>query len=137
VVFTTAVVSPALKAMKWDEAERVRVRSVIGSRYAWVGGTNLLLLLIFACLHGLGEGFGPTFYVEYALLLVLFGLVAAHGAYLGRKLVNLAEAEQRAQSPEEAASFADQRRALQWVSSKVSWLNLAVSLAVVVLAVNS
>ncbi|MDX6381740.1 MAG: hypothetical protein QOI57_2764 [Rubrobacteraceae bacterium] len=77
------------------------------------------------------------FYAEYALLLVLFGLVAAHGAYFGRKLVNLAEAEQRAQNPKEAASFADRRRALQWVSSKVSWLDLAVSLAVVVLAVNS
>jgi uncharacterized membrane protein len=137
VVFTTAVVSPALKAMKWDEAERVRVRSVIGSRYARVGGANLLLLVIFAFLNGLAAGFGATFYAEYALLLVLFGLVAAHGAYLGRKLVNLAEAEQRAESPKEASSFADRRRALQWVSSKVSWLDLAVSLAVVVLAVNS
>ena len=136
VVFTTAVISPALKAMKWGEAERVRVRSVIGRRYARVGSANLVLLLIFAFLDGLVAGFGAIFYAEYTLLLVLFSLVVAHGAYFGRKLVNLAEAEQRAESPEEVASFADRRSTLQWVSSKVSWLNLAVSVAVVVLAVN-
>jgi uncharacterized membrane protein len=34
VVFTTTVVSPALKSMGWDEAERARVRSVIGRQYA-------------------------------------------------------------------------------------------------------
>ena len=37
VVFTTAIVSPALKAMKWSEAERVGVRAVIGKQYARVG----------------------------------------------------------------------------------------------------
>jgi uncharacterized membrane protein len=30
VVFTTTVVSPALKSMGWDEAEQARVTSVIG-----------------------------------------------------------------------------------------------------------
>lgn len=83
VVFTTMVVSPALKAMKWGEAERVKVRSVIGRRYALVGGVNLLLLLVFALLDGLTAGFGVLLYAEYALLLALFGLVAAHGAYSG------------------------------------------------------
>jgi uncharacterized membrane protein len=135
-VFTTTVVSPALKAMKWSEAERVRVRSAIGRQYARVGGANLLLLLIFAFLDGLAKGYGATLYAEYTLLLVLFGLVAVHGAYFGRKLVSLAEAEQRARSPKEAASFADGRRALQRVSSKISWLDLTVSAVVMVLAVN-
>lgn len=136
IVFTTAVVSPALKAMKWSESERVSVRSTIGKQYARVGTINLVLLLIFAVLDGLLKGFGSVFYVEYALLVVVFGLVAVHGAYFGRKLANLADAGRRAESPEEAASFADRRRALQRVSSKVSWLNLAVSVAVVVLAIN-
>lgn len=136
IVFTTAVVSPALKAMKWSESERVSVRSTIGKQYARVGTINLVLLLIFAVLDGLLKGFGPVFYVEYALLVVVFGLVAVHGAYFGRKLANLADAGRRAESPEEAASFADRRRALQRVSSKVSWLNLAVSVAVVVLVIN-
>jgi uncharacterized membrane protein len=136
IVFTTAVVSPALKAMKWSESERVSVRSTIGKQYARVGTINLVLLLIFAVLDGLLKGFGLVFYVEYALLVVVFGLVAVHGAYFGRKLANLADAGRRAESPEEAASFADRRRALQRVSSKVSWLNLVVSVAVVVLVIN-
>ena len=136
IVFTTAVVSPALKAMKWSESERVSVRSTIGKQYARVGTINLVLLLIFAVLDGLLKGFGLVFYVEYALLVVVFGLVAVHGAYFGRKLANLADAGRRAESPEEADSFADRRRALQRVSSKVSWLNLAVSVAVVVLPIN-
>jgi uncharacterized membrane protein len=136
VVFTMAVVSPALKAMKWSEPERVGVRSVIGRRYAKVGGANLLLLLALALLDGLTAGFDAAFYAEYALLAALFGLVVIHGAHFGRKLANLAEAEQRAQCPDEAASFADRRHALQSVSSKVSWLDLATSVAVAVLAIN-
>src|ERR671933_1461776 len=69
VVFTTAVVSPALKAMKWSEADRVGMRSIIGKYYAQVGGANLTLLTLFAVLDGIAVGFGATFYVEYALLV--------------------------------------------------------------------
>jgi uncharacterized membrane protein len=136
VVFTMAVVSPALKAMKWSEAERVGVRSVIGRRYAKVGGANLLLLLAFALLDGLTAGFGTAFYAEYALLGALFSVVVVHGAHFGRKLANLADGERRAKSPDEAASLARRRHALQRISSKVSWLDLAISLAVAVLAIN-
>jgi uncharacterized membrane protein len=87
VVFTTTVVSPALKSMGWDEAEQARVRSVIGRQYAKVGTANLALLLVFALLEGALSGLGPALYSEYALLAVLFGLVASHGAYFGRRLV--------------------------------------------------
>jgi hypothetical protein len=48
VLFTTFVVSRALKAMNWDEAERVGVRAVIGRRYTLVGGVNLALLAVSA-----------------------------------------------------------------------------------------
>ncbi len=99
-VFTTAVVSPAMKAMKWTEAERVAVRSVIGKQYARVGSANLALLALLAILEGLAAGFGTVFYLEYVLLAVLFGLVGVHGAYFGRRLVGLAEAEKRARSRE-------------------------------------
>jgi hypothetical protein len=51
VVFTTTVVSPALKSMGWDEAEQARVRSVIGHQYAKVGTANLVLLLVFALME--------------------------------------------------------------------------------------
>ena len=136
VVFTMVVVSPALKAMKWGEAERVGVRSGIGKQYAKVGTANLVLLLVFAVLDGGLVGFGPMFYVEYVLLLVLFGLVATHSAYFGRRLSRLAEAERGADSAEEARTFAAKRRELQRLSFAASMSNIAVSAAVVALAVN-
>ena len=131
VVVTTAVVSPALKAMKWNEPERVLVRSKIGERYAKVGSANLALLALFALLDGLLEGFGAALYAEYVLLVVLIGLVTAHGAYFGRKLKKLAE---RSAGSEEEASTLTERRELQRVSLRVSWLGLLVSLAVASLA---
>lgn len=134
-VFTTAVVSPALKAMKWPEAQRVAVRSAIGRQYAGVGIANLILLALFAVLDGALGGFGAGLYAEYALLVVLFGLAALHGAYFGRRLAGLAGAEREAGSEEAARSFAQRRRSLQRVSLRVSWANLLVSAVVVVLAI--
>lgn len=136
VVFTTAVVSPAFKAMKWSEAERVGARSAVGRQYAKVGTTNLALLLVFAVLDGLVRGFGPVFYVEYGLLVVLFALVGMHGAYFGRRLAELAAAERRAGSVEETRRLAGRRHEIQRLSFRVSMLDLAVSAAVVILAVN-
>jgi uncharacterized membrane protein len=133
VVFTTAVVSPALKAMKWSEPERVLVRSRIGKEYAKVGGVNLILLALFALLDGLLAGFGTAFYAEYLLLGVLFGLVAAHGAYFGRRLRELAE--RSAADEAEARALAGRRRELQRGSFRVSLVGLLVSVAVALLAV--
>ncbi len=124
VVFTMAVVSPALKKMKSSEAERVGVRSAIGRQYARVGSANLALLLLFAVLDGTLSGFGALFYAEYSSLLLLFGLVAAHGAYFGRHLARLAGAQREAGSAEAAKSLAEQRRSLQKLSVRVSQLNL-------------
>ena len=134
-VFTTAVLSPALKAMKWPEAERVAVRSAIGKQYARVGSLNLVLLALFAILDGAFGGFGLDLYLEYALLLLLFGFAAAHGAYFGRRLAELARAEREASSQEEAWPFTERRRSLQRVSLRISYMNLMVSAVVMVLAV--
>jgi uncharacterized membrane protein len=133
-VFTTFVVSPALKAMKWPESERVAVRSALGRQYARVGSMNLVLLLLAAVVDGVFGGFGFALYAEYSLLLVLFGLVATHGAYFGRRLAGLARAERESEDEEAARSFAERRRSLQKVSSRVSWVSLLVSTAVMVLA---
>lgn len=122
--------------MKWPEPERIRMRSAIGKQYARVGSANLLLLLVFALLDGWATGFGAFFYAEYVLLAVVFGLVAAHGAYFGRRLAALAGEEQRAESPAKAAAFASRRRALQRASGKVSWADLVASTVVLGLAVN-
>ena len=137
VVFTTAVVSPALKEMKWSEAKRVGIRSVIGGHYAQVGSVNLVLLALFAVLDGIVAGFDVVFYAEYALLVVLVALVAAHGAYFGRRLVEVAEAEKRVGSEEEAHTFAEKRRNLQRLSLRVSWADILVSTVVATLAVNA
>ncbi len=135
VIFTLAVVSPALKQVKWSEPERVLVRSIIGKQYAKVGTTNLALLALFALLDGLVAGFGATLYTEYLLLAVLIGLVAIHGAYFGRRLKKLAEADRSAGSDEKVRALAKQRSELQKISLRVSWMDLLVSLAVAVLAV--
>jgi uncharacterized membrane protein len=134
VIFTTAVVSPALKAMKWSESERVLVRSKIGKQYAKVGGTSLALLVVFAVLDGSLTGFGTAFYAEYLLLAALVGLVAAHGAYFGRRLRGLAEGESSTGGAEEAKLLAERRRNLQKVSQSVSWANLVASLVIALLA---
>ena len=134
IVFTTTVVSPALKSMGWDEAERARVRSVIGRQYAKVGTANLVLLLVFALLEGTLPGFGPALYSEYVLLAVLFGLVASHGAYFGRRLVELAEARKEAGDSEKAQMLALRRRRLQRLSFGISMLNVLISTAVLILA---
>ena len=137
VLFTTTVVSPALKSMGWDEAERARVRSVIGRQYAKVGTANLVLLLVFALLEGALSGFGPTLYSEYALLVVLFGLVASHGAYFGRRLVELAEAREVARDPEKAQILALGRRRLRRLSFGISMLNILLSAVVMILATHA
>jgi uncharacterized membrane protein len=134
VVFTTTVVSPALKSMGWDEAERARVRSVIGRQYAKVGTANLVLLLVFALLEGTLSGFGPALYSEYALLAVLFVLVASHGTYFGRRLVELAGARKEARDSDKAQMLALRRRRLQRLSFGISMLNILISAAVMVLA---
>ena len=134
VVFTTTVVSPALKSMGWDEARRARVRSVIGRRYAKVGTANLVLLLVIALLEGALSGFGLALYSEYALLVVLFGLVASHGAYFGRRLVELAEARKEAEDSDKAQMLALRRRRLQRLSFRISMLNILISAVVMILA---
>lgn len=136
-VFTAAVVSPAFGAMEWSEAERVAVRSAIGRQYARVGGANLVLLALFAVLDGAFGGFVGGFYTEYALIFVLFGLVAAHAAYFGRRLSKLAKAERESSSVEEARTFAERRRSLQKVSLRLSYTDLLASTAVLVLAIGA
>jgi hypothetical protein len=115
----------------------VKSGSSLFTGYARVGNANLALLLVFAVLDGLMQEFGLVFYAEYALMVVLFGLAAAHGAYLGRRLTLLAESERKATGTEEAAKIAEQRRSLGKLSVRVSQTNLVVSAAVAILAASA
>jgi hypothetical protein len=67
-------------------------------------------------------------------LAVLFGLVASHGAYFGKRLVELAEARKEAEGSEKARVLALRRRRLQRLSFGISMLNVLISAAVVILA---
>jgi uncharacterized membrane protein len=91
--------------------------------------------MILALLEGALSGFNPALYSEYALLAVLFGLVASHGAYFGRRLVELAEARKEAGTSEKAQVLALRRRRLQRFSFRISMLNILISAAVLILAV--
>jgi hypothetical protein len=65
---------------------------------------------------------------------MLFSLVASHGAYFGRRLVELAEARKEVGASEEAQVLALRRRRLQRLSFWISMLNILISAAVLVLA---
>jgi hypothetical protein len=65
---------------------------------------------------------------------VLFGLVASHGAYFGRRLVELAEARTVAGEAEKAQMLALRRRRLQRLSFGISMLNILISAVVLILA---
>jgi hypothetical protein len=78
-------------------------------------------------------GFGAVLYAEYTLLVA----VAAHGAYFGKRLAGLAAAERQASDARAAAVFAERRRSLQGISIRASQLDLLISTAVAVLAVNA
>jgi hypothetical protein len=80
------------------------------------------------------SGFSPDRYFEYALLAVLFGLVASHGAYFGRRLMELAEARKEAGASEKAQVLALGRRRLQRLSFGISMLNILISAVVMILA---
>jgi hypothetical protein len=103
------------------------VRSVIGRQYAKVGTANLVLLLVIALLEGALSTFGTALYVEYALLVMLFGLVTSHEAYFGRRLVDFAEAQKGAGASEKAQALGLRRRRLQRLSFWISMLNIVVS----------
>jgi hypothetical protein len=90
--------------------------------------------LVFALLEGILSGFGPTLYSEYALLAVLFGLVASHGAYFGRRLVELAETRKEARDSEKAQMLALRRRRLQRLSFGISMLSILISAVVLIIA---
>jgi len=95
---------------------------------------DLIVYVCFDTLSGTEKRTRLAFRSEYALLVVLFGLVASHGAYFGRRLVELAEARKEAGASEKAQVLALRRRRLQRLSYWISMLNILISAAVLILA---
>jgi hypothetical protein len=67
-------------------------------------------------------------------LAVLFVLVASHGAYFGRRLVELAQVRKEAGESDKGRMLTLRRRRLQRLSFGISMLNVLISAAVVTLA---
>lgn len=136
-VFTTLVVSPALKGLEWPETTRVLVRSRIGRQFRRLANPLLVLLAVAIVLAGVSSplsGWSLARFVAQLVLLVLLGLLAAaHGFFLGTRLQRLAAAEQSEADHDVAAARAARHR-LQRLSFAVSISDLAVSLVLAILA---
>lgn len=137
-VFTTFVVSPALKAMDWPQTSRVLVRSAIGRQFRRVANPLLLLLAIAVVLTGVSappsELRRAQFVAELVLLAFLGCLALVHGFFLGTRLQRLAAAE-GAMPDEERAVIQAARHRLQRLSFAVSVSDLVVSFLLAVLVI--
>ena len=123
-VFTTVVVSPAFKRMKWSPAERVAVRSEVGRQYSKVARANLLVLLLAALDDWAVRGWSAVGWIEIGLIAAVIVLSELHAQVFAPRL------GQAARSGDEKA----RRRALR-ISVGVSMFNLLLSFVIAVLAV--
>lgn len=118
-LFTTFVVSPALKSLLFTDAERIRIRSTIGRRYGTLAGPLLLVWLVVILL----QGFAVWTPARLALLALLAGAVGAHGYLVGSPMQALAEREVVGE-----AAVARDRAALQRLSARITPVSLVTSL---------
>ena len=117
-LFTTFVVSPALRSLPIHEAERVQTRSVVGRRYGRLAGPLLLVWLVVLLFQALTV----WTLLRLALLLILAAAVGVHGYVIGSRLQRLAERELRGQA------VAGERTQLQRLSSRLTPVALITSL---------
>ncbi len=88
-LFTTFVVSPALKSLPLTAAERIRTRSTIGRRYGKLAGPLLFIWLVVLLL----QDTSAWTLARLALLVVLAVAVGMHGYLMGSRMQALAERE--------------------------------------------
>lgn len=138
-VFTTFVVSPALKGLDWPESTRVLVRSAIGRSFRWVANPLLFLLaaaIVLAGLSGSLAGAHLARFVAELVVLALIGLLASsHGFFFGTRMQRLAAAERNAGDDAEAAAVRASRGRLQQLSFGVSIADLVASLVLAILVI--
>lgn len=125
-LFTTFVVSPALKSLPFTAAERIRTRSTIGRRYGKLAGPLLLIWLVVLLL----QNTSAWTLARLALLVVLAVAVGVHGYLIGSRMQALAERE----VSEEETTVAQDRTALQRLSARITPVSLVASLLLAVLA---
>jgi len=128
-LFTTFIVSPALKSLVLDEAERVRVRSSIGRRYGKLAGPLLLVWLVVLAL----QGFSSWTLMRLGLLALLIVAVGVHGYLIGSRMQRLAEHEGLEYEPANSKAT-EERRKLQRLSARITPVSLLASLLLAVAA---
>lgn len=124
-LFTTLVVSPALKQLPLKDAERIRTRSVIGRRY----GKLAIPLLFLWVLVLLLQDFGPTIALRLTLLFALIVASGLHAYVLGARMQQLADAEVAT-----GKDRVEARSSLTRQSAYLTFTALGLSLALAVLA---
>lgn len=101
-VFLVVAAVPAVRSME-DAAERARVMRIVTTRFGWLGGGALAVLVVTGILnyiHERNEGLidsdaFPRYFVALQIKLTLVAVVilltALHGAVLGRRMLRLQE----------------------------------------------
>ena len=124
-LFTTLVVSPALKQLPLTDAERIRTRSAIGRRYGKLAMPLLLLWLLVLLL----QDFATDIALRLTLLLALIVLSGLHAYVLGARMQQLADAEVAT-----GETRTEERSSLARQSAYLTFTGLGLSLALAVLA---
>jgi uncharacterized membrane protein len=122
-VFTTVVVSPVFKAMEWEPAQRVAVRSAVGRQYTKVARVNLAVLLVALVIEASLSGWRVPAFIEFALVIIVALLSELHARVFAPRLGQLARSGDR-------AGLAKAVR----TSIGISMFNLLVSIGIVALA---
>lgn len=127
-LFTTFVISPALKSLPLSDSERIRTRSTIGRRYGKLAGPVLFIWLVVLFL----QGFEAWTLTRLALLVVLAVTVGVHGYIIGSRMQALADREVIEEKA--MARVARDSTALQRLSARITPISLVASLLLAVFA---
>ncbi|MCL4519550.1 MAG: CopD family protein [Thaumarchaeota archaeon] len=134
--FIWIVLMPALQTLSKDESERTRIMGSIARQFGRITNPILAILVLTGIYNG--SWYLPSFeylfsfksyeatvlFVKAILVLILLILVYVHGAYYGRKIARLASERK-----------IDQLKAVRRKSRLVSYANLVLMVAILVLAV--
>lgn len=130
------VLMPASKTFAKDESERTQIVGKIAKQFGKITNPILIILVLtgiynatwylpsFDYLFSFKSYEATVLFIKVILVAVLVALIYAHGAYYGRKIVKLAREKD-----------VEGLRSVRRKSRMVSYANLALMIAILVLAV--
>jgi putative copper resistance protein D len=134
--FMWLVVMPASHSFAKDESERTQIVGKIAKDFGKITNPILVILVLTGIYNAswylptIGDLFSfsnyedTTLFVKVILVVVLIGLIYAHGAYYGRKIVRLAREKKL-----------EELKAVRRRSRIISFANLALMVVILILAV--